>query len=260
MGAVIALALGSCAYDPYYPAGVAYGAGYGYGGGDFSTAMFVSTGDPRWGYDPYSYCYYDYTRRCYYDPYLYGYYPMGYRPMVVVGVPHPHGYSRTFCPPPHRVLNVTLANYHNREYAYRNSSYSWARQIPPNSGSYRGQSPVLQSPYSHGGNINNPGNRGPGPVSYPRMGSTYNNGAVNRSNPQVYSKPLQGDGRSHYNTPMGGSQMNVQHAPNQPRTMGSAGPRTALQGHAVPASQGSGHNGKGRGGDVGKENKDHSNR
>lgn len=138
VGAAVALALGSCTYDPnsYYSAGGAYstgygsgyGSGYGYGNSGFSTSLFVSTGNARWGYDPSCYSYYDYTRRCYYDPYLYGYYPVGYRPPIIVGVPHPRGYNRSYCPPPQRVTNVTLVNYSNRERAYRNSSYSWAPQ------------------------------------------------------------------------------------------------------------------------------------
>ncbi len=138
VGAAVALALGSCTYDPnsYYSAAgsyssggnTGYGSGYGYGNNGFSTSLFVSTGNARWGYDPYCSSYYDYTRRCYYDPYLYGYYPVGYRPPVIVGVPHPRGYNRSYCPPPQRVTNVTLVNYSNRERAYRDSSYSWAPQ------------------------------------------------------------------------------------------------------------------------------------
>ena len=84
VGAAAAFAFSSCAYDPYYSAAgltvPGYGDGYGYGGSGFSTSLFVSTGDPRWGYDPYSYSYYDYRSHRYYDPYLYGYYPVGYRP------------------------------------------------------------------------------------------------------------------------------------------------------------------------------------
>jgi hypothetical protein len=146
LGAAFVLAVGSCTYDPYYTVGGSYstgydrgyGSGYGYGGSNFSTSLFVSTGDPRWGYDPSCYSYYDYTRRSYYDPYLYGYYPVGYRPPVIVGVPHPYGYRRTYCPPPSRVTNVTLVNYSNRESAYRNSNHSWARQVR--------QQPVRQQP------------------------------------------------------------------------------------------------------------------
>ena len=74
LAGIAALAVSSCAYDPYYSGGTSYsggyGSGYGYGGSNFSTSFFVSTGSPRWGYDPYAGAYYDYTRRCYYDPYL----------------------------------------------------------------------------------------------------------------------------------------------------------------------------------------------
>jgi len=142
-GAAIGLAivtLSSCAYDPYYgsSAGVSYssggsslgyGDGYGYGNSSFSTSIFVSTGNPRWGYDPYTYSYYDYTRRAYYDPYLYGYYPVGFRPYRVYGVPHPHGWrpGRGYCPPPSRIRSTTLSGYRNRESLYRNTNYSWAR-------------------------------------------------------------------------------------------------------------------------------------
>lgn len=144
-GAVGALALTAC--DPYdYSVGgsyssnssnsyqdgynsYGYGAGYGYGNPSFSTTFLVSTGSPRWGYDPYCNSYYDYNRRSYYDPYLYGYYPVGYRPLLVSGVPHPHGYRNNYCPPPSRITNVTLVNYRNRASAYRNTSYSWARQV-----------------------------------------------------------------------------------------------------------------------------------
>ena len=164
MGAAFVLAMGSCAYNPNYAVGgsysagyggdAGYGEGYGYGNSGFSTATFVSTGDSRWGYDPYCNSYYDYRRRCYYDPYLYGYYPVGYRPVIVVGVPHPYGYSRTFCPPPSRVRSLTLTNYNNRAIAYRNSSYSWAHQVHQQSGPVRGQPQLQQhqAPYTRTGN------------------------------------------------------------------------------------------------------------
>jgi hypothetical protein len=154
VGAAAALAFTSCVYDPYYASGgygngygngygsgygggygggngYGYGDGYGYGGSNFSTSLFVSTGDPRWGYDPYCYSYYDYHRRCYYDPYLYGYYPIGYRPPIIIGAPHPHGWrhGHGYCPPPRNVRNVTVVNYRNREHAYRNSNYGWAKQV-----------------------------------------------------------------------------------------------------------------------------------
>ena len=116
VGAVASLAFTSCAYDPYYASGSTsvggsyssgYGDGYGYGGSSFSTSVFVGTGDPRWGYDPNCYSYYDYSRRAYYDPYLNGYYPIGYRPPIVYGVPHPYGWSpgHGYCPPPRGYRN-----------------------------------------------------------------------------------------------------------------------------------------------------------
>lgn len=116
--------ISSCAYDPYYS------DGYGYSGGSYSSSVFISTGDSRWGYDPYCHSYYDYHRRAYYDPFLYSYYPVGYRPPVVYGVPHPHGWSpgRGYCPPPSRVRNTTLSNYRDRESLYRRSNFSWASQ------------------------------------------------------------------------------------------------------------------------------------
>jgi hypothetical protein len=133
LAAAAALALSSCA-DPYYTsygASYGYGAGYGYGGTGFSSATFISTGNPRWAYDPYSRAYYDFSRRAYYDPYLYGYYPIGYRPVVVQAAPHPYGWrpGRTRIAPPARVTNVTLRNYDDRHGAYRRSGQTWARQV-----------------------------------------------------------------------------------------------------------------------------------
>ena len=130
-GIVAAVSLSSCV-DPYYE-GTSYGGSYssGYGGG--STSIFVSTGDPLWGYDPYCYSYYNYSTRRYYDPYLYGYYPVGYRPRPIYGVPHPcdwhPGMSRIS--PPQRVNNDTIRNYDDRVGAYRNSNYGWSKQVRP---------------------------------------------------------------------------------------------------------------------------------
>jgi hypothetical protein len=136
IGTVGAVSLSSCTYDAAYTSvsgsySSGYGYGYGYGGSGFNTSVFVSTGDPRWGYDPYTYCYYDYRTRRYYDPYLYGYYPIGYRPPVLIGVPHPYGWrpGRSYCPPPRAVQNVTVVNYRNRETAYRKIDQSWARNV-----------------------------------------------------------------------------------------------------------------------------------
>lgn len=164
--AAAALAFNSCTYDPYYASqgsygyggggGYGYGEGYGYGNSNFSTSVFVGTGDPRWGYDPYCYSYYDYHRRCYYDPYMNGYYPMGYRPPVVYGVPHPYGWhpGLRYCPPPRRVSHITLTNYHRRVDLYRNSNYGWAKQVHQGPGSHdRLQKPkfdnkIYDKPYS----------------------------------------------------------------------------------------------------------------
>ncbi len=134
-----ALAISSCAYDPYYAGGsysTGYGDGYGYGNSSFSTSVFVGTGSPRWGYDPYAGAYYDYTRRAYYDPYLYGYYPVGYRPRYVSGAPHPGGWSRgsSYCPPPSRVRSYNLTNYHNRTERYQGLGRDWSRNVQYNDG------------------------------------------------------------------------------------------------------------------------------
>jgi hypothetical protein len=136
IGIVTAVSLSSCTYDPAYTTvtgsySSGYGYGYGYGGSGFSTSYFVSTGNPYWGYDPYTYCYYDYRSRRYYDPYLYGYYPIGYRPPVLVGVPHPYGWrpGRGYCPPPRVVKNVTVVNYRNRESSYHRIDQNWARNV-----------------------------------------------------------------------------------------------------------------------------------
>jgi hypothetical protein len=160
-GAAIAVGFTSCAYDPYYSStsisgsySSGYGDGYGYGGSGFSTSVFIGTGDPRWGYDPYTYSYYDYHRRCYYDPYLNGYYPIGYRPPVVYGVPHPYGWrGHGHIHPPGRIYSSTLGNYRNREYAYRNSNYGWAKQVrqrPVEQGRTQGSRPS-QSSYDRRG-------------------------------------------------------------------------------------------------------------
>jgi len=137
-----ALVFSSCTYDPYYSSSSidgsyssgyssGYGQGYGYGGRSFNSSLFISTGNPRWGYDPSSYSYYDFSSRRYYDPYLNGFYPIGYRPRMVYGTPHPHGWrpGRSFIAPPRRVTNITVGNYRDREAAYRNLDYSWARDV-----------------------------------------------------------------------------------------------------------------------------------
>ncbi|MCF7667533.1 MAG: hypothetical protein K9M60_01985 [Akkermansiaceae bacterium] len=127
-----ATALTSCYYDPYFTSvSATYGGSYSsssrhYGGGSgYSSSVYISTGNPEWGYDPYTYSYYNYRRRCYYDPYLNGFYPVGYRPPVFAGCVHPHGWrpGASYCPPPRRVSNITIVNYRNRESSYRRSGY-----------------------------------------------------------------------------------------------------------------------------------------
>lgn len=153
VAAISSVAVTSCAYDPYYSGSSyssgpryasGYGSGYGYGGRNFTTTYFVSTGNPRWGYDPYSRCYYDYSRRCYYDPYLYGYYPVGYRPRYVHGAPHPHGWrtGHMHIAPPSRIRDYRLDNYDNRSERYRSLDNNWSRNVQVNtqvreSGPYR---------------------------------------------------------------------------------------------------------------------------
>ncbi|MES2995840.1 MAG: hypothetical protein V4733_03425 [Verrucomicrobiota bacterium] len=144
--ATSALVTTSCYYDPAVygstgyvhspsvhsaPANYSYGygTGYGYGHPRFSTSFFVSTGDPRWGYDPYSYAYYDYHSHRYYDPYLSGYYPYGYRPYRVYGVPHVHGYRHGFAPPPRYIRNHLIVGYRDRIGAYQRSNYRWGRNV-----------------------------------------------------------------------------------------------------------------------------------
>lgn len=158
-GLIAAFAFSSCAYDPYYAStsvGGSYSSGYGggYGGGASSTSLFVSTGNPQWGYDPGCYSYYDYNRRCYYDPYIDGYYPVGYRPPIVYGVSHPYGWrpGNTYCRPPAHVSNVTITNYRNREATYRSRGYSsgvQARSQPYSAGRVYGKHPATSASSSN---------------------------------------------------------------------------------------------------------------
>ncbi|MES2441139.1 MAG: hypothetical protein V4584_18900 [Verrucomicrobiota bacterium] len=201
VGAMVALGFSSCAYDPYYSTSVGgsyssggYGDGYGYGGSSFSTSVFVGTGDPRWGYDPDCYSYYDYRSRRYYDPYLNGYYPIGYRPPVVYGVPHPYGWrpGGGYCPPPRHISNVTVVNYRDRESRYRNSNYGWAKQVrqrPLESGRVQGQRPP-QNRYNDRQSQNSRTNNASRPPSstYSRESQTrdqYNNYSRQGSRPDV---------------------------------------------------------------------------
>jgi len=138
---ISSIAVSSCFYDPQYSGssyssryGSGYGSGYGYGGRSFTTTYFVHTNSPRWGYDPYARCYYDYSRRCYYDPYLNGYYPVGYRPRCVQAAPHPHGWrsgGRSISPPS-QIRDRNIDNYQNREDRYRSLNTHWSRNVQVN--------------------------------------------------------------------------------------------------------------------------------
>ncbi|KAB2643097.1 MAG: hypothetical protein DVB26_00505 [Verrucomicrobia bacterium] len=257
-GAAIALVLGSCAYDPNYLAGgsssggydggAGYGEGYGYGGSSFSTSLFISTGNPRWGYDPYSYCYYDYQRRCYYDPYLYGYYPVGYRPLLVVGVPHPYGYNRSYCPPPSRVTSITLSNYHNREAAYRSSNYGWAHQVHQQPFAARNQPQFQQrsAPYPRSSSVHEPATRypSPPPSGFYQARSASPAARYPAAQPGNYNNPT---GRAN---PQGAGVQTAdpRHGPATPAYQGGALPRTAgaAPQHQAPAAATQGR-GEGRG-------------
>jgi hypothetical protein len=121
----------SCYYDPFLYGNSHTSASFGVSsfGGNTSTSFFVSTGDPRWAYDSYRFCYFDRYRSCYYDPFLYGYYPVGFLPAPIVGCPHPFGWSgRGYCPPPQRIRNHTLSRYDNRISNYQAANYHWARR------------------------------------------------------------------------------------------------------------------------------------
>lgn len=226
---VAGLSMTSCYYDPYYGGGggttsvgasysSGYGQGYGYGGSSFSTSVFVSTGDPRWGYDPYCYSYYDYHRRCYYDPYLNGYYPIGYRPPVVYGVPHPYGWRPgvRYIAPPRSYRNVTVVNYRNRAVAYQGMNYGWAKQVrqqPASQGRVTGSRPS-QSYYDRQNDHRpNTGVRpSPNQNNRPNVGSRPNTGSRPEAgrNPG-YNNRQESQGRvtgqrpglpSRYNTPV----------------------------------------------------------
>lgn len=157
-----AIALSSCVYDSGYygpPAGNYRGSlSTTYSSSGYSsTSLFISTGNPRWGYDPHCHSYFDYTTRCYYDPYLNGYYPYGYRPPVIVGVPHPYGWrpGHRSCPPPRHYRNYKLRNHEHRDLAYRKLDHSWAKNVRVDKDAYE----------RHARDRHSPSNRGLHPVS-----------------------------------------------------------------------------------------------
>ena len=265
LGVAAAFAFTSCAYDPNYATVggsgyVGYGEGYGYGGSNFNTSVFVSTGDPQWGYDPYCYSYYDYYRHCYYDPYLYGYYPVGYRPAVVIGVPHPYGWRPGYghCPPPRIVRTGMVVNYHNREYAYQHSNYKWAKQVrmapgshtrgqsqtinqnphnrykdgsPPPSGNYRskdrsaGQYPQGANPNTHGRNDNKYG------PAHNKPTPDYSSRKINTPQPG-YRQPGQGNPPAQFNPQAGSRGGNMRTPP--PSSRGNTQPPPSRGGGSAP--------------------------
>ncbi len=220
VGSLVSLALTSCYYDPNYGStsvgasySSGYGQGYGYGGSNFSTSVFVSTGNPQWGYDPNCYSYYDYNRRAYYDPYLNGYYPVGYRPPIVYGVPHPYGWHRGggYIRPPVRVSNVTINNYQNRAERYKGTSYGWAKQVRQQPAS---QGRVVNShPPTRSGGQNNGYNRSNSSnSSNARSQATSNNrgkqatGNSSRTSTNAKGRQQSGTLPSRYNTPVRASE------------------------------------------------------
>lgn len=144
---IAAASLSSCSLESSYhfkPAQTSVRSTVGYSShGSTSTSWFISTSNSRWAYDPTCRSYYDYETRCYYDPWLNGYYPRGFRPPVVVGVPHPHGWTQGMksCPPPNYVRSIRLRDYQHRHQAYRKLNHAWARSIGSNHpGRHLGQS------------------------------------------------------------------------------------------------------------------------
>lgn len=220
---ISALAVSSCAYDPYYSGGSystvggGFGDGYGYGGSSFSTSFFVSTGNPRWGYDPYAGAYYDYTRRCYYDPYLYGYYPRGYRPRYVHGAPHPHGWSRgrNRIAPPSRIRSHNLNNYHNRGERYRGLGRDWSRNVRVNApGSNRGRNSAGSRGDRRPGYSDRDSNRG---------GAFGNNRVPNRGNNIGNNRvPNRGSGAQSGRVPNRGSGFDSGRVPNRGGSFGNS--------------------------------------
>jgi hypothetical protein len=113
--------------------------GHGYGGRNFSSSVFINTGNPRWAYDPYAGAYFDHSRSCYYDPHLCGYYPIGFRPAFVHGAPHPYGWrpGNSFCAPPSIIRSTTLSISHSRSHQYRSLGNSWSRNVRSNQSNYQ---------------------------------------------------------------------------------------------------------------------------
>ena len=124
--------LSSCAYDSYYGSRSTVSSSVGYSSNrGVSSSVFIRTSNNRWGYDPNCRSYYDYSRNAYYCPWLRGYYPRGYRPTLVVGMPHPRGWApgRSVCPPPVNVRNYNLRDYRNRHHHVSQLNHSWCNNL-----------------------------------------------------------------------------------------------------------------------------------
>ena len=128
--AILGSLFSSCYYDPFVYGNTGASFGVSSFGGNTATSFFVSTGDPRWAYDPYRFAYYDRFRGAFYDPFLYGYYPVGFLPSPIIGCPHPFGWSGMgVCPPPRTIRVRTLSRYDNRISNYQAANYHWSRRV-----------------------------------------------------------------------------------------------------------------------------------
>lgn len=96
VAAISAVAISSCAYDPYY-SGSSYSSGYRSGYGN-------------------------------------GYYPVGYRPSCVQTAPHPYGWKSgsKYIAPPSQIRDCKLNTYQNRDDRYRSLNNNWSRNLQVN--------------------------------------------------------------------------------------------------------------------------------
>ncbi len=190
---ISAVVVSSCAYDPYYSSS-SYSSGYGsgYGSRNFTTTHFVRTSNSRWGYDPHTRCYYDYSRHSYYDPYLNGYYPVGYRPVYVQGAPHPHGWrtGHNHIAPPSRIHDHRLDNYQNRSDRYRSLNTDWSRNVRTTSSprsydsNHDRHSSRDQNSGSRSGSFFGSSQGSPSSRTYDRSQNTYVNETQDRRRPE----------------------------------------------------------------------------
>lgn len=207
----VSFVLSSCYVDPYYGGSAGYSGTYNSGyssyGDGYSSSVFISTGDPRWSYDPYRYCYYDRYRGSYYDPYLYGYYPVGYLPIPVRGVPHPRNWHGSgHCPPPSIVKVHNLDHYNDRVGNYSNTKYNWSLQV--SSGGYSSWMSASQRSQLHDRASLNPQK----PTMRPVQGSSWNGGGYKPSDQS--GKPSREPGSSSLDQSGNGSTLGGQQYQN----------------------------------------------